>query len=167
MATVRKKIFGMKFAVPLRLVIGLLALSLLSLPAADNLLNAVKDLHTKSFTSEWYFDPPHEQQVNTRLTCAEAAPLPGGLLDLSAVKIESFDDQGRLEAVVETPRCTFAPLAGWANSPGHLRIRSGDGLSWLEGDGFWLRRTNSLLSISISNHVHTVIQLPENHGGSL
>ena len=160
MATICTKIFGIKKGPATRRLTAALAVFAWMVHAEDNLLNTVKGLHTKNFTSETYFEPPNEQQVKTRLNCAEASPLPGGLLDLSGVTIELFDAKGKLESVVETPRCTFAPLEGWARSPGHVEIRSGDRRSHHEGDGFWLRQTNALLSISISNNVHTVIQKP-------
>lgn len=124
--------------------------------------------YATNFSSVAYFEPPHEQQVKMRLSGAEMLPLPGGLLDLKKLKVETFATNGLTEAVVQAPQCTYAPFDRWASSPGRVEIRSGDGKSYLEGEGFWLWQTNSSLTISISNHVHTVIAIPaENHASTL
>ena len=122
-----------------------------------NPLGAVKDMHTKNFTSESYFEPPNDQHLKMRLSGAEASPLPGGLLDISEVTIEKFDLSGKLESVVEAPQCTFSLFDHWASSPGRLKIRSGDGHYRIEGEGFLLQQTN--MSLTISNRVHTVIEM--------
>ena len=89
---------------------------------------------------------------------AEASPLPGGLLDVKKLKVETFNTAGRTELVVRAPQCTYAPLDGVASSAGHLELRSGDGKFRVEGDGFLWRQNES--SLTISNHVHTVIDIP-------
>ncbi|MEI8289732.1 MAG: hypothetical protein WCH99_09675 [Verrucomicrobiota bacterium] len=108
------------------------------------------------FTSDSYYDAPHEQQVKVRLSGAEAAPLPGGLLDVKKMKIEMFNVSGRLEMLVRAPQCTYAPQDGVAGSAGHLELQSGDGRFRVEGDGFLWRQGDSTLIIS--NRVHTVIK---------
>jgi len=114
--------------------------------------------HATDFTSDTYFEPPNQQQVKMRLSGAEASPLPGGLLDVSRLKVEMFDTNGVTQAVVRAPQCFYAPLDGQANSAGRLEIRSGDGKFFLEGEGFLLRQTN--WSLTISNRVRTVIEMP-------
>ena len=108
-----------------------------------------------NFSSVTYFEPPHEQQVYTRLTSAEAASLPGTMFDLKKMKVEKFNTEGKLALVVEAPQCIYAPLDGVASSAGHLALNSGDGKFHVEGDGFLWSETNSVLVIS--NHVQTVI----------
>ena len=110
------------------------------------------------FTSDAYFEAPHEQQVKVRLSGAEAAPLPGGLLDVKKLKVETFNTAGKSELVVRAPQCTYAPLDGVANSAGHLELQSGDGKFRVEGDGFLWRQNES--SLTISNRVRTVIEMP-------
>ena len=109
------------------------------------------------FTSDAYFDAPYEQQVKVRLTGAQAAPLPGGLLDVKKLKVEMFNPGGRLEMVVRAPQCSYAPLDGVARSAGHLELQSGDGKFRVEGEGFLWRQNDSLLTIS--NRVRTVIEM--------
>jgi hypothetical protein len=109
-----------------------------------------------NFSSVTYFEPPHEQQVETRLTSVEAASLPGTLFDLKKMKVEQFNADGKLELVVEAPQCIYAPLDEVASSAGHLALNSGDGKFHVEGDGFLWTQTNSVLVIS--NHVRTVIE---------
>jgi len=114
--------------------------------------------YATNFSSVAYFEPPNEQQVKMKLSGAEASPLPGTLFDLKKMRVEKFASDGKLEAVVEAPRCTYAPLDGVANSAGHLELKSGDGKFRVEGDGFlWQQNESSLV---ISNHVRTVIELP-------
>jgi hypothetical protein len=128
--------------------------------AADNraqpgALGGVKDLHAPAgFTSEQYFEPPHEQQVKMRLSGAAAEPLPGGLLDVKELRVEMFTTDGRNEAVVQAPQCTYAPFDGVASSAGSVALRSGDGKTRVTGDGFWWRQSDN--SLTISNHVHMV-----------
>ncbi len=110
------------------------------------------------FTSDAYFEAPHEQQVKVRLSGTEAAPLPGGLLDVKKLKVETFNTAGRPELVVRAPHCTYAPLDGVASSAGHLELQSGDGKFRVEGDGFLWRQNES--SLTISNRVRTVIEMP-------
>jgi hypothetical protein len=112
--------------------------------------------YATNITSVVYFEPPHEQQVKMRMSGAEALPLPGALFDLKAMRVEKFSADGKLEAVVEAPRCVFAPLDSAASSAGRLALRSGDGKFRVEGEGFlWLQNDQFLV---ISNHVRTVIE---------
>jgi hypothetical protein len=131
-----------------------------------NPMEGMKNLHATDFTSEQFFEPPNEQKVKLRLSGAAAEPLPGGLLSVKQLRIESYDTNGLTQVVVQAPQCTYAPLDGWASSPGWVKICSGDGKSYLEGEGFLLQQTNASLTISISNHVHTVIEIPAENQGS-
>ena len=114
--------------------------------------------HATDFTSNQYFEPPHGQQVKMKLSGAEALPLPGGLLDVRQLRVETFGLDGKTEVVVRAPQCTYAPLDGVANSAGHMELQSGDGRLHVEGDGFLWRQTSS--SLTISNHVRTLIDMP-------
>ena len=125
----------------------------------NNLLAGVKDLHATDFTSEQYFEPPNEQLLKLRLSGSSAQPLPGGLLDVSHLKIEIFNTNRTTLTVVRAPQCTFAPLDGVASSAGHLELQSGDGRFHVEGDGFLWRQNESWLAIS--NRVRTVIEVPK------
>ncbi len=111
--------------------------------------------HARDFTSESYFEPPHEQQVKMKLTGAEASPLPGGLLDVKQLRLETFSLDGKPEMVVRAPQCFYAPLDGVANSSGQLELQSADGKFTVEGEGFLWRQNIS--SLTISNRVRTLI----------
>ena len=113
--------------------------------------------HASNFTSNMYFEAPNERQVKMRLSGAEALPLPGGLLDVRQLKIEKFNATGKLEATVLAPQCTLAPLDGVASSAGPLELVTGDGKFRVTGEGFLWRQEGS--SLTISNNVHTVIQI--------
>jgi hypothetical protein len=114
--------------------------------------------HATDFTTVSYFEPPHDQQVKMKLTGAEAQPLPGGLLDVKQLRVETFGLDGKTQVVVRAPQCTYAPLDGVANSAGHMELQSGDGKFHVQGEGFLWRQTVS--SLTISNHVQTVIDMP-------
>ena len=113
--------------------------------------------HASDFTSVEYYEAPHQQQVKSRLSGAEASPEPGGLLVVKQLKLETFDINGKSEIIVDAPECVYDTLNGVAASPGQLQMRTGDGKFRVEGDGFLWRQTNSLLTIS--NHVRTVIEI--------
>jgi hypothetical protein len=113
--------------------------------------------YATNFSSVTYFEPPHEQAVKARLSGAEAMPLPGALFDLKKMKVEQFSADGKLEAEVWAPQCTYAILDHVASSAGHMELKSGDGKFRVEGDGFLWREGES--SLVISNHVRTVIKM--------
>jgi hypothetical protein len=112
--------------------------------------------HATDFTTTEYFEPPHQQQIKTILSGAEAQPQPGGLLIIKQLKLEKFGVDGRLECVVTAPECIYDTMAGTASSGGHLQLQNGDGKYRVEGEGFLWRQTNSLLTIS--NQVRTRIE---------
>jgi hypothetical protein len=93
-----------------------------------------------------------------RLSGAEALPLPGGLLDIRQLRVETFALDGRTQVVVRAPQCSYSPFDGVANSAGHMELQSGDGKIHVEGEGFLWRQTGS--SLTISNHVRTLIDMP-------
>ena len=112
--------------------------------------------HANNFTTTEYYEPPHQQQIKSILSGAEALPQPGGLLIIKQLKLEMFNPDGRLEWVVNAPECVYDTFKGVANSPGHLEVRSGDGKFRTEGDGFLWRQSEQKLNIS--NNVCTVIE---------
>ncbi len=124
--------------------------------AQQNSLNNVKDVHATDFTSDQYFEPPNGQQIKMRLSGASAAPLPNGAQDIRDLKIETFYTNGKTNAILRAPQCTYALLDGVASSPGHLEILTGDGNMRTTGDGFLWRQSDN--SLTISNNVHTLIQ---------
>jgi len=112
--------------------------------------------HASDFTSVEYFEPPHQQQMKSRLSGAEAQPQAGGLLVIKQLKLETFNLTGKPEIVVNAPECVYDTFNHVANSPGHLVAQAGDGKFRVEGDGFLWRQDDSFLTIS--NHVYTMIK---------
>jgi hypothetical protein len=112
--------------------------------------------HANNFTSTEYYEPPHQQQIKSTLSGAEALPQPGGLLIVKQLKLEMFNPDGKLEWVVIAPECVYDTFKGVANSPGHLEVRTGDGKFRVEGEGFLWRQSDSFLTIS--NNVRTVVE---------
>jgi hypothetical protein len=113
--------------------------------------------HASDFTSVEYYAAPHQQQMKSRLSGAEAQPLPGGLLAIKQLQLETFGLDGKPEIIVNAPECVYDQLNGTASSPGRLEMQTGDGKIRVEGEGFLWRQSDSFLTIS--NDVHTVIKL--------
>jgi hypothetical protein len=111
--------------------------------------------HASAFTSVEYYEQPHERQIKTRLSGAEASPQ-GGLLVIKQLKLETFDVNGKLEVIVTAPECVYDTMKCVAGSPGPLQVQSGDGKYRIEGEGFLWRQNDSHLIIS--NRVQTVIE---------
>ena len=112
--------------------------------------------HASDFTSTEYFEPPHQRQIKSVLSGAEALPQPGGLLIIKQLKLETFDLNGKLEVTIMAPECIYDTFKGVANSPGHLQVRMGDGKIRTDGDGFLWRQSDQKLTIS--NNVCTVFE---------
>jgi hypothetical protein len=111
--------------------------------------------HATDFSSDFYFDAPNDMKIQTRLSGAEALPLPGGLLNVKQFKVEMFDTNGTMQAAAQAPDCIFALLEKEAHSPGHLKIVSGDGRFQVEGDGFFIKWPTNAMSLTLSNNVRT------------
>lgn len=114
--------------------------------------------HAAGFSSEMYFEPPNDEKVKMRLSGAEASPEPGGLLDVKEFHVENLNLDGSTLVTAEAPRCEIAMLDRQADSDGHLKLRSGDGRYFIEGDGFLIVWRTNAMSLTLSNHVHTVIE---------
>ncbi len=112
--------------------------------------------HASDFTSVEYFEPPHQQQMKSRLSGAEAQPQAGGLLVIKQLKLETFNMNGKPEMIVNAPECIYDTFNRVASSPGRLKAQTGDGKFRVEGDGFLWRQNDSFLTIS--NNVHTLIE---------
>jgi hypothetical protein len=112
--------------------------------------------HASDFTSVEYYPAPNQQQMKSRLSGAEAQPLPGGLLAIKQLKLETFGPDGRSEIVVNAPECVYDQLSGTASSAGRLQVQYQEGKIRVEGKGFLWRQSDSFLTIS--NRVSTVLE---------
>jgi len=129
------------------------------------LLAALKD-HAQQFPAatgasdfnsvEYYSEAPHQQQIKRWLAGAEAQSLPGGLLLVKQVKIETFNVDGKLQLVARAPQCVYDPVNGVASSDGEVHMQTGDGQLRVDGEGFLWRQSDSYLTIS--NKVQTVLE---------
>ncbi|MFZ0828810.1 MAG: hypothetical protein WAO02_15435 [Verrucomicrobiia bacterium] len=119
-------------------------------------LRAQQTGHATDFTTTEYFEAPHQQQVKSILSGAEAQPEPGGLLIIKQLQLRTFDLDGNLKIIVTAPECTYDTMGGTASSGGPLQLQNGDGTFRVEGEGFLWRQTNQFLTIS--NQVRTRIE---------
>ena len=67
-----------------------------------------------------------------------------------------FSETGELKTIIEAPECTYDGAQRTAHSPGRLKMQSGDGRYFVEGEGFLWRQDAD--SLTISNQVHTTIR---------
>jgi hypothetical protein len=130
------------------------ALLFTAVPSGRTQLNGPQ--HASDFTSTEYYEPPHQQQIKSILSGAEALPQPGGRLIVKQLKLETFALDGKPEIIIMAPECIYDTFKAVANSPGHLQVRTGDGKIRTEGDGFMWRQGEQKLTIS--NNVCTVIK---------
>ncbi len=124
-------------------------------PAVDTRTPHDTEKHARDFTSVEYYETPFQQVMKSRLSGADGQPQ-GQLLLIKQLKYEMFGTNGLLQAVIKSPECVYDTQNGVANSPRHLWVESADGKSHVEGDGFLWRQKDQFLTIS--NHVHTVIE---------
>jgi hypothetical protein len=134
----------------------LFAGTILLLVAMGSLAQSNVVSHANDFTSVEYYPAPNQQQMKSRLSGAEAQPLPGGLLAIKQLKVELFRPDGQPEIVVIAPECVYNQLDGTANSAGPLQVQYQKGKVRVEGEGFLWRQNDSHLTIS--NQVHDVIK---------
>jgi hypothetical protein len=109
----------------------------------------------KDFSVPDFYPPPNQNQMKSLLSGAEAEPLPGGLIRIKQVKVESFNVSGVLEMTILAPECLYDTGTRSASSPGPLRMTSGNGQLVIEGTGFLWQQTNSVFTIS--NQVRTTL----------
>ena len=136
---------------PLLIAIMLLFFTTAESRAQTNLLG-----HANDFTSVEYYPAPNQQQIKSRLSGAEAQPLPGGLLAIKQLKLETFGPDGKPEIVVSAPECIYDQLGGTASSAGPLQVQYQEGKIRVAGEGFLWRQSDSALTIS--NRVSTVLE---------
>jgi hypothetical protein len=114
--------------------------------------------HATSFSTDMYYEAPNDDKVKMKLSGTESLPLPGGFLDVKNMKVETYNTNGSVQMQAESPQCTLRYADGVADSPGHLEMRSGDGKIHIAADGFLFVLKQDAMSLTLSNHVHTVIE---------
>ena len=86
-----------------------------------------------------------------------------GRQPLETVRVEYYDGKGGTNLVFAGTNCVYDARRRIAESPGTLRVMSGDGQLDLEGQGFtWWQTNNDLV---ISNRIETRVRRPESLGG--
>ena len=102
------------------------------------------------------YGPPHQNQMKFLLAGAEARAQGSSVYLVAQMKLQTFRTNGEPEIVIEAPECVYDSAKRLAGSAGRLRVETGDGRFFVEGEGFLWRQTNS--SLIISNEVHTIIR---------
>jgi len=108
------------------------------------------------FSAVQYFEAPHPLQIKSRLSGAQAQPLPGGLLLIKQIKLETFETNGSPQLIANAPECIYNPSTGVANSPGEVHMRTGSGQLRMDGQGFLWQERESFLTIS--NRIQTILE---------
>lgn len=114
--------------------------------------------HATSFSTDMYYDVPNEDKVKMRLSGTESLPLPGGLLDVKNMKVETYDTNGAVQLQAQSPQCTLRYADGVADSAGHVEMHSGNGKIHIAADGFLLVLKQDAMALHLSNNVQTVIE---------
>jgi hypothetical protein len=125
--------------------VALAGLAVLSLFASAQTMSFGKG---SNVTYRDYYDPPNQSKVRAIVRGAEAIPEGKGRVRLKNLHIESFRENGTLEAVVDAPDCVYDHTTRTASSAGPLAAHSADGQLHMQGVGFFLSLTNQSLYIS-------------------
>lgn len=142
-----------------RKILGLAAVAIFFAAVVHNLAQTLPPLgHAKDFNADFYFEEPHGDKIQARMSGAEALPVTGGMLDVKKFQLEVFETNGTSLMTAASPFCTFAPLESEVHSSDHLMMRSGNGMFQVEADGFSIVRKEAAISIVLSNNVNTVIE---------
>ncbi len=112
-----------------------------------------------------HYPPPNETKLKTLLEGANARP-EGRVVFITNAKLTTFSTNGTVEMVATAPRCVFNGELNTVNSDGALHVQSGDGEYLLEGRGFLLDQTNSLLWITNDVHTSSLKGPPLSQGGA-
>ncbi len=140
---------------PRRLVLILLT-AIVFLSLTEDFAQQIVSGSAQDFSFVDYYPAPNQTQIQSRLSGAEASPVPGGLLEIKQCKLELFSTNGQPQASANAPECTYDMNAGVARSAGPLFLQNGDGTIRVQGVGFLWRRADSFLIIS--NEQKTVIE---------
>jgi hypothetical protein len=121
-------------------------------------VRAQQNGHATDFTATEYYEAPHQQQIKSILSGAEAVAKPGRsrVLVIKQLRLQTFAPDGTPGLVVTAPECLYDEKAGTASSAGPLQAQNADGSFRVAGEGFLWRQINS--SLTISNQVRTVIE---------
>jgi len=103
-----------------------------------------------------FHEAPNQKQLKSLLVGAVAEPNANGEIKITGLRVESYQEDGTIESVVEAPECVYNYKSRQASSAGHIQARTGDDRMSIEGDGFLLTITNK--SLTISNNIRTVIR---------
>ncbi len=129
----------------------------LALLLSSGLASAQQGVVVQNFrVSPEFYPPPHEKQMKFLLEGLTARMVSTGRYLVTQAKLQNFSQEGKVEMVVEAPECYYAEKSRWIDSPGAIRVQTGNGGFSIEGMGFLWRQTNSTLLIS--NQVHTIIR---------
>lgn len=109
----------------------------------------------KGFSVSEYYKP-QETQMKSMLEGARFQLLPGGQIQLTEGKRQTFRETGELDTVMEAPICIYDQAAGLLSSTNTVQMRAADGRFAIFGTGFVWRQTNSTLNISSA--VHTQVR---------
>jgi predicted small lipoprotein YifL len=77
-----------------------------------------------------------ENRLKSMLTGAEARPQGGDLILIRSLRVETYDQDGKVDMIVEAPECLFDRKNKSARSAGSMEARSANGLFRVTGRGF-------------------------------
>jgi lipopolysaccharide export system protein LptA len=109
-----------------------------------------------------YYDPPHQTQLKWLFEGAKGQQQDDNLLLVTEGKVQTWNEDGSAELVIETPECLYDAARQSVRSPGKLKARIGGNRFSIDGEGFYWQQTNT--AVVVSNHVHSTVQLEPSGG---
>src|SRR5512144_8767 len=70
------------------------------------------------------YPPPNERQAKSLLEGSRAEPLPGGRLQVTDAKLQTFRTNGQVEMVVVAPICEYEQSTRAVRSAGPLSVKT-------------------------------------------
>ena len=86
----------------------------------------------------WTLAYRKDGELKAKLYGGSARPLPGGLLEIRELKVETYRD-GEPQAVLTTPLCRYRPGDDVVDSTNTFGVQLADNRGRLDGEGFQLR----------------------------
>lgn len=129
---------------------------------ASSLPTSIQEMRATEFTSEQYYEAPNDQKLKLRFSGGSVAPLPGGLQEITDIRIEYFGVGGSTRMRAESPRCEMSPFDQVASSTNKLSLQSGDAKMRTDGVGYvWRQNETNGMILTLTNPV-TVLKMGTN-----
>ena len=107
-------------------------------PASSPTRNGAGGASASEGVTKGFKFPEYDEQnrLKSMLTGNEARPQGSDLILITALRVETYDQDGKVDMIVEAPECLFDRKNKSARSAGSMEARSANGLFRVTGRGF-------------------------------